>query len=366
MLGPYNVPLISCIDAVNLIVRSRETADPLKDHRGYSDNFIIVVVAWNAEKQVGRTIRHLLKRFTKERILFYDDGSTDSTVRIAKSYGLDVIEGEHKGKVESLRSAVEEVKRLGIGYVVTLDADTVIDNSPHEIGKVVDYMENFGIAGMGGRLLPDPEVGRGILFDIQELEYKKAMEIFRRSMENVNPCVSGAFGIFRVDELLESLYNTKNNFEGEDFRRTCYLLSKGYKVGHCSSLHPYTEVPLSLKDLIKQRVGWEEGYLKVFFENIKFIKRKDRLGLTWKYALVVDFLLHPFKLCSLPFLILHPELGLLLYVSYVAIEMYSVKRTEGKVGKNHIPSVLLSPLYNLCMVIGPRTIGWMKALIPKT
>ena len=162
------------------------------------------------------------------------------------------------------------------------------------------------------------------------------------------------------------LHNNNHDFAGDDFRRTCYLLKKGYKVGYCDSLHAYTQVPTSLKDFVEQRIRWQKGYFNVFFENLEFIKRNDRLGATWKYSFVMDFLLHPFKLLSLPFLVLFPEIGLALYLSYTTIEAYSVYKTEKKgEKKRHLSAILLSPIYDLGIIVGPRTIGWIKALVSR-
>ncbi len=83
---------------------------------------IAVLAAWNEEKGIGRTIAELKNFLALSQILVVDGHSNDNTVRIAKSFGADVVYQEGKGKGDALYYALGHI-RPDVDYVIFTDAD---------------------------------------------------------------------------------------------------------------------------------------------------------------------------------------------------------------------------------------------------
>jgi glycosyltransferase involved in cell wall biosynthesis len=86
----------------------------------------VVIVTHNEEANLGRTLQSALPLVSKRRgeIIVVDSGSTESTVRIAESYGAKVFVEDWKGYASQKNSAIE--KATG-DWILSLDADEELD-----------------------------------------------------------------------------------------------------------------------------------------------------------------------------------------------------------------------------------------------
>jgi len=83
-----------------------------------TDNFLVVIPAFNEEKNIGQVLRPLKEE--KLPVLVVDDGSTDQTAWAASCEGaLLLILPKNRGK----SAAVKEATRFDVDKVVLLDAD---------------------------------------------------------------------------------------------------------------------------------------------------------------------------------------------------------------------------------------------------
>jgi glycosyltransferase involved in cell wall biosynthesis len=80
------------------------------------------IPVFNEEKTIGRVVS--LARGRVDRVVACDDGSTDMTAGIAERLGATVLRHpRNMGKGAALRTALEYLKKLKPGVVVTMDAD---------------------------------------------------------------------------------------------------------------------------------------------------------------------------------------------------------------------------------------------------
>ncbi|MFA6268845.1 MAG: glycosyltransferase family 2 protein [archaeon] len=90
-------------------------------------NVVAVVFAHNEEKPLKVTLEILTKYKREGRIkniVVVNDGSTDKTSEVAKSFGVNVItHPQNLGKRKSFISGATEAKRLGADVMLSLDAD---------------------------------------------------------------------------------------------------------------------------------------------------------------------------------------------------------------------------------------------------
>lgn len=89
---------------------------------------IVFLPAHNEEESIGDVISRVPRYFhplIDVKILVIDDGSTDSTIQVAKKHGADYIYQfpENKGLGAAVRKGLEEAKRLGADLAVMIDAD---------------------------------------------------------------------------------------------------------------------------------------------------------------------------------------------------------------------------------------------------
>ena len=215
------------IDGVESAIRKRRSSSyKFKPLEFYEENydFTIIIPAYNAERTIEKTLKHLEKY--RERTIVVDDGSKDETVKIARSFGFEVIRNEtNERKIGAIKLGLENVSST---YTVLLDADSYPER-PELLPNLIQALYDENLIAAGAQVLP--ENPNKIIEKLQYIEYKIAMEIGRRSMakNRKNICISGAFGAYRTRELRDITETQLKDphFEGEDFERTLYLLEKG-------------------------------------------------------------------------------------------------------------------------------------------
>lgn len=335
-----------------------------EDKKEESYDFTIVVPAYNEEKRIKKCLSSI--EAYKDRVIIVDDASSDLTAEIAKGLGFEVMKNEkNEKKIGAIRNALESINT---SYTVLMDADSWIVE-PKKLPKLIKKLFDEDLAAGGVQVLPDVNDNSSLLEKIQYIEYKKAMQIGRKSMNKIkepsNICISGAFGAFKTNilrEVIEIQYKDLM-FEGDDFERTLYFLRKGEKIGYFEDFIVKTLVPKNIKELTKQRINWQCGYLDKHGKFRDMLKRRDRVGATFWYNYVVNIGLHPLKLISLPFLLANPLAFLTFYIAYTVVEaaqFYSVsKKEEWKKYRKYIPLV---PFYGLYHLAVPTTIGYIKGI----
>ena len=86
---------------------------------------IVMIPAYNEEKNIGRVIKEIKDNVKSAKILVINDGSTDKTVEVAKKAGADYIisNKQNLGLAQTFRKGLEESLKLGADIVVNTDAD---------------------------------------------------------------------------------------------------------------------------------------------------------------------------------------------------------------------------------------------------
>jgi len=350
------------IDGIESCIRKKRASYQPKPLELYEENndFSIIIPAYNAEKTIEKTLKHIENY--RERAIVVDDGSKDETVKIARSFGFEVIRNETNGrKIGAIKLGLENISST---YTVLLDTDSYPEK-PELLPNLIQALYEENLIAAGAQVLP--ENPNNIIEKLQYIEYKIAMEIGRRSMakNKRNICISGAFGAYRSKELRDiTEIQAKNpHFEGEDLERTLYLLEKG-KAGYFPNFIVRTIVPKNLEDLTIQRIKWQEGYLRVHKKFYKMLKRKDEIGLTLWYNWILNIGLHPLKLVSFPFLLYYDAISFpLFYAGYCllvsSLFSSSASEEEKKLCRKYL---LIYPLYSLYNLAIPTTIGYLKRI----
>lgn len=297
--------------------RDRKALYPVRQ-KGMS----IIVPCYNEAPILKYTVEGLLNiEYDDLEVIFINDGSKDNTFDVLhellelrhwdtgieeslpnKVRGLyksgrypfiNVIDKYSSGKADSLNIGVLFAKKE---LIVTMDGDCVLeknalinmntafdDEDVIASGGVVHIMQMF-------KLDSKP----GIVIMMQALDYIKGFYIYKASLayNDALSIISGAFGVFRRNIIIE-IGGFKAGL-GEDIDITLrlqeYAKKHNKKVVYTKNGVCYTECPESLRELIRQRVRWQKGFISAILNNSSFLFR-NVLSNNLSFMIIVDALL---------------------------------------------------------------------------
>ena len=117
---------------------------------------VVTIPAYNEEKTIGVLVGRIKKVMQGNRydyrILVVDDGSTDRTVKAAKSGGALVhSHPKNYGLAETFRTEIQKSLEMGAEVIVHIDAD--MQYLPEEIPKLIKEIKNGGDLVLGSRFM---------------------------------------------------------------------------------------------------------------------------------------------------------------------------------------------------------------------
>ncbi len=271
----------------------------------------MLVPAHDEEQTIRENVQALLTlAYPQLEIVIVDDGSTDGTLPILTTTfdlvpiqpifdtrvatqpvraiyrsqqfpNLIVVSKEQGGKADALNVALN----IASGELVcNIDADTILD--PDGLRRLVRPFirsEDVVAAGATIRVANGCTVMRGRLSDergphralagIQAVEYLRAFLFGRPGWNRFggNLLISGAFGLFRRQRLLET--NGYAQSVGEDMELIVRLRRHGYDTGRPALVEfvpdpvAWTETPTEFRELGRQRERWQRGFTDVLWRH---------------------------------------------------------------------------------------------------
>ena len=286
----------------------------------------LICPVYNEEAGVVASVNSLISlRYPEFQVVVVSDGSRDATLeRLVQAFKLKpshrvlrqliptqevrgiyesayvpnlvVVDKANGGKADALNCGINLAR---YPLVCCMDGDSLLENDallrisrpfmdrPHMVasGGVIRPLNGCKVTPMGirGIHLPASWVAR-----FQIVEYLRAFLFGRVGMSSLDAMfiVSGAFGVFRRDQVVEA-----GGFEtgtiGEDFELIVRLHRQRREVGlpYHITLVPdpvcWTEVPETLSGLGRQRNRWQRGLLESLWKHRRmcFNPRYGRVGL---------------------------------------------------------------------------------------
>lgn len=269
------------------------------------------------------------------------------------------------GRVSSCNAGLDLAK----GEIVfALDGDTSFDNDM--VARIVPHFEDPRVPATSGAIRVRNS-NESIFAKFQSIEYLMSMQGSKTGLAewNLQTNISGAFGAFRRDVLVKVGGWTTHS--AEDLDLTIRL--KQYQKRHPSWYIPYeplavalTDVPVKLKDLIKQRLRWDGDLFFIFFRKhwqsftprlVGFKHYIFTLLYGWVQNIVLPFIVigyMSYLLISLP---INVALSIFLgvYLVYMAALMFFflfiviVMSERIKDDLRLFPLLIIFPLYSIFM-----------------
>ena len=255
-----------------------------KDYAGpdYAPRVAVLIPAYNEEKVIVRTIRSvMMSNYKNIRIIVIDDGSTDNTYRAAVgAYPADIASGRlivltkpNGGKADALNFALD---RIDEEIYIGIDADGVIAHDA--ITNLVPHFADPKIGAVAGNAKVGNRVNLWTRW--QALEYITSQNFERRALDlfDVVMVVPGAIGAWRTAAVKAGGgYHT--NTVAEDADLTMNLLEQGYWVIYEDRALAFTEAPVDMDGLMRQRFRWSFGILQAVFKHRGAIRKRRAMGL---------------------------------------------------------------------------------------
>ena len=123
---------------------------------------------------------------------------------------------------------------------------------------------------------------RGLLGRWQHIEYVISCSVERRMFDQLGcmPCVPGAAGAFRR-AALEQVGGVSGDTLAEDTDLTMAVLRAGWRIAYEPEARAWTEVPLTVRDLWRQRYRWSYGTMQAMWKHRRAVLERGpggRLG----------------------------------------------------------------------------------------
>ena len=244
----------------------------------YAPRVAVLIPAFNEEKVIVRTIRSVLNSdYANLRIIVIDDGSSDRTAEVANAaYAAQIAAGRltvltkpNGGKADALNFALNQTdEEVYIG----IDADGVIAHDA--IANLVCHFANPKIGAVAGNAKVGNRVNLWTRW--QALEYITSQNFERRALDlfDVVMVVPGAIGAWRTAAVKDGGgYHTNTVAEDAD------LTEQGYEVIYEDQALAFTEAPVNMNGLMRQRFRWSFGILQAIFKHRGAIRNRRAMGL---------------------------------------------------------------------------------------
>lgn len=308
----------------------------------------VLVPAYNEEPTICDSVKSLLQiEYPEFEIIVINDGSSDRTFEVLKErYNLIpsfrpsqhrcpsrpiksvytspeyphlvVINKENGGKADALNAGINV---SWYPLISAIDSDSILE-SDVMLKLVKPFMDDPLTIATGGiiRIVNGCKVRAGKVVEIglpkkwlvnfQIVEYLRSFLFGRVGWSELNALlvISGAFGMFRKDVVIESggyRYKTV----GEDMElvirlhRTMREKGVPYRIGYIPEPICWTEAPESISVLGSQRNRWQRGLIESMLTHARMLFNP-------KYGVV--------GMCALPFYLLFEMLGPVIeFIGYI-------------------------------------------------
>ncbi|SEF24346.1 glycosyltransferase [Variovorax sp. NFACC27] len=231
----------------------------------------ILIAAYNEEASIEETLVSIERQnYPGElQVIVINDGSKDGTAAVveracARYPWITFVDlKQNGGKARALNIGFKQVLH---DIVITVDADSFLYK-----GALTSIVERYHSDPPNTRAVAGKILVRNSRFNwitrCQEWDYFHGIAAIKRvqSLFQGTLVAQGAFSLYDRDALTE--VGGWPECVGEDIVLTWALLKAGYRIGHCEDACLFTNVPTSIRQLVKQRQRWARGMTEAFVKH---------------------------------------------------------------------------------------------------
>jgi len=229
-------------------------------------NVSVVIPAHNEEKYIRNTVESALNnRYSGEKeVIVVDDGSTDKTSEIVealcrKNPNARLLKTDHLGKSRALNQGIEKAENE---ILVLLDADSMMDENA--LRDIVKPFRDERVGAVSGIIRAADNINPLTWF--QDFEYILS-SCWRYACNKLDATyILPGFSAYRRSAIKKVECFSQDTL-CEDFDIGLKLKKAGYRLD-MSPAKMYTEVPKTIKGLIKQRIRWSKGTIQVIRKHL--------------------------------------------------------------------------------------------------
>lgn len=257
---------------VSLMMDKRPKRQKLDQYPGLT----ILIAAYQEESSLQDTFYSIYaQKYPGDlEVIVINDGSKDRTSDSIKREQilypwLKFIDlPRNRGKAHALN---EGLKHATYDLIITIDADCYLYRNALEHMVERFYNDPPGTKAVAGTILVRNSRENWVT-KTQEWDYFHGIASVKRvqSLYQGVLVAQGAFSLYVKDALIE-LGGWPESI-GEDIVLTWAFLKKGYRVGHSEDACIFTNVPNSVRQLIRQRRRWARGMIEGFKHHGDILK----------------------------------------------------------------------------------------------
>lgn len=233
----------------------------------------ILIPAHNEEKSIGECVNSCLSQTRKpDEIVVVNDGSTDRTLDILKSFG-------EKIKLVNLRQNTgnkSKAQEAGLKHVTTdifisTDADTILDRN-----FIKEMEKSFGDEKVSAVCGFVESRKCNWITNVREINYLIGQTIYKEAQSKINAIVVliGCGSAFKTEEFRKTVtFDHDNITEDQDFTYKLKLADK--KILLQKKAIVYTQDPNNLKSYFRQLYRWYSGGWYCLKKNISILKKPN-------------------------------------------------------------------------------------------
>jgi poly-beta-1,6-N-acetyl-D-glucosamine synthase len=249
----------------------------------------VLIAAYNEAENIAETFRGITAQDYPApiEVVLVDDGSTDNTLEIARSFhlpNLRIISAHHGGKAAALNKGLATVSNE---IVVCIDADTFLH--PQAIRRIVARLlsDPIDTAAVAGCVLVKNSRAT-FMTRLQEWDYFTGIASAKRqqSLYQGTLVAQGAFSAFRTAVL--KAQRGWPSVIGEDIVLTWALLKDGWRVGFEPTAIGFTKAPTDFKGFFRQRKMWARGMIEGLKRHGHMVWTRSRLS---AFFIGIDFII---------------------------------------------------------------------------
>lgn len=240
----------------------------IQEKEGFYPFISIIVPVYNEGIVLQNSIESLLDiNYPNYEIIIVNDGSTDDTASIAEELvghqkgrnglvKISLINKPNGGKAKALNAGIQYSEAQ---FVLCMDGDSQL--TPNSLRMAVRHFIDPAVGAVAGNVKVQNR--KHLLTDLQALEYLEGLNMPRSSqgfLQMVN-IIPGPIGLFRKTALRDAGFYSSDTF-AEDADITLKILAQNWKIVYEPNAIAYTEAPVSIYQLLKQRYRWTRGILQ--------------------------------------------------------------------------------------------------------